>query len=275
MAYGSRKGVQAGELSLPDFFGLAVSSALGVLAAVATDFFQKGEASAIFAINVFLNESLGQNMPLWWVMLALIVVGAGSVFIFEPTTKSGAFSMGVGLLAAVMTALPVNNPGGIASAAFLSPVDHGGPAADERGYRANALRAAYVTQAQASQRLQLTITIDFPDGMPDDLNAAIRKGELRGRLHDHVSGKTWSLFRTAGGTLSRSGQRLIVRTTVPVTGSGDRAAELMIRVECSGYAIQQNKRIVRQGERLVSWNVRMRPSNQPLFLQRLQTPYSF
>ncbi|MEL7028698.1 MAG: hypothetical protein AAGL49_05670 [Pseudomonadota bacterium] len=270
MAYAAKKGFQSGELGVTDFFGFAVSSALGVLAAVATDFFQKGDSSAIFSLNVFLNETLGQSMPLWWVMLALVVIGAGAVFIFEPTTRSGAFSMGVGLLAAMMTALPVNNPGGISSASFLSPVEHtpsmtGG----------SVIQASYLTQVQGAQGVQLTMTIDFPDGLPEDLNSSIRKGQLRGRLHDQVSGQTWSLFRTAGGSLSRSGDRLIIRTAVPASGAGDLAAQLHVRIECSGYEILQAKRDVRRGERMVSWNVAMKTSSQPLFLQRLRTPYSF
>lgn len=280
MAYGANKGVQPGELNVPDFLGFAVSSSLGVLAAIATDFFQKGDASAIFAINVFLNENLGQDMPLWWVMLALLVVGGGAVFIFEPTTKSGSFSMGVGLLAAVMAAMPVNSPGGISSASFLAPTSSEAEPAPEAALLRQAsvtgvVPASLIQRTQAQSEVQLTLSITFPGGLPEDLNAAIRKRDLKGRLHDYVSGSTWDLFRTAGGSLSRTGNRLVIRTAIPVRGSGNQAAQLKIRVEAAGYEILTTSRNVRQGERLVNWNVRLKESNQPLFLQRLQQPYDF
>jgi hypothetical protein len=84
MPYGVKRGVKApGEYGFTDLAGLALAGAAGIIAALVTDYQQKGEASAIYTLNQWI-VSLAQilelgNIPLWVVVVGLIGVGAGSI----------------------------------------------------------------------------------------------------------------------------------------------------------------------------------------------------
>ncbi|MEM8988522.1 MAG: hypothetical protein AAGC95_17555 [Pseudomonadota bacterium] len=281
MAYGAKKGVQPGDLGVGDFFGFAGAAATGIVVAVALDFFQKKEASAIVALNVFMNDFFGQSVPLFYVIGALMAIGAGSTFVFEPTTRSGAFSTGVGLLAAIMTALPVQqtNSFGAAAAALppmpLEPV-HSAPfhyeaqprfasyTPEAKVYRVQNVRAGYVI-------MNINVTLSGGPGMPENLETMIRNGQARARLHSSASGMTWGLFKGAYQTSSNS---ITFGAPVPLSAIGD-SSEMGVVIEIPGYAILQSKRTVTSSESVVNWPLTMRPNNQPLWMQRLRTPYAF
>ncbi|MGE4035436.1 MAG: hypothetical protein AB7F91_14725, partial [Parvularculaceae bacterium] len=104
MAYGAKRGIKSpGEFGIMDIAGMGLAGAAGIVAALVTDYQQKGEASSLYTINQWaatLGEILGLGqVPLWMVVLGLIAAGGLSIFYFQPITRQGAFAQGFGLLA--------------------------------------------------------------------------------------------------------------------------------------------------------------------------------
>jgi len=286
MPYGVKRGVKTpGNFTISDMSGLALSGAAGIIAAIVTDYQQSGEASALFTINqwvVQLGGLLGfTDIPLWMVIVGMTLIGAGSIFYFQPITRQGAFAQGFGLLAVLMTAVPADLAGGIEG--ITETLDGFQPAAEVREatadaqlYRANidAAAAPGTTLAQAEQeasKFDVRLTVNFPEGLPADLDTMIRRGSLRGRLHNENTNETWNLFRTAGGSVTRSDNALIIRAGVPARA---QSARLWVRVEAQGYAIQVES-YQASLDTPVEWSIDMIPSSTPLFLQRLGKSYWF
>ena len=286
MAYGVKRGIKSpGEFGFSDMFGLALAGSTGIIAALVTDYQQKGEASALFTINqwvVSASSLLGfSTIPLWMVALGLVVFGAASIFYFQPITRQGAFAQGFGLLAVMMTAVPADLAGGLEAMNDLPGLE-ASEISDREAALAGAgiINAAYTpgeaarviqVQNRSTSKYDVIIKINFPDGLSSNVDTMIRRQELRGRLHNEETGETWNLFRTAGGTLSRSGNTLTVRAGVPTRSDSSR---LWIRVEAAGYAIEEQSAVANRGRRL-NWTVDMSPSNTPLFVQRLNKSYWF
>lgn len=286
MAYGVKRGIKSpGEFGFSDMFGLALAGSTGIIAALVTDYQQKGEASALFTINqwvVSASSLLGfSTIPLWMVALGLVVFGAASIFYFQPITRQGAFAQGFGLLAVMMTAVPADLAGGLEAMSDLPGLEASEISGREAALgAAGIINAAYTpgeaarvipVQNRATSKYDVVIKINFPDGLSSNVDTMIRRQELRGRLHNEETGETWNLFRTAGGTLSRSGNTLTVRAGVPTRSDSSR---LWIRVEAAGYAIEEQSAVANRGRRL-NWTVDMSPSNTPLFVQRLNKSYWF
>ncbi|MBI1392494.1 MAG: hypothetical protein GC152_07110 [Alphaproteobacteria bacterium] len=290
MPYGFRRGVKdPGEFTFIDIAGLSGAGALGIVSALATDFQQKGEASALFTINRWIawaGSFVGFDQPpMWSVFLGLLAIGAGSIFYFQPITRQGAFAQGFGLLAVIVTAVPADLAGA------LYGMD--GPTLSRAGYVNETLAAPKITTAQDSGHAadvkvdvaqsgegasidgapayELRLRIDAPDGLPDDLGEAIEKGVLRGRLHNANTRETYNLFRNAGGALERVGDSLFITAGVPAEAD---SAELWIRIELNGYAIEEQSATVTLGREL-NWRITLRPSSTPMFVQRLRKSYWF
>lgn len=302
MVYGIKRGIKdPGDFSFFDVLGLAGAGATGIIAALFTDFQQKGEASALFTINHWLAD-IGQYVgvaqpPMWMVLTGLVAIGAGSIFFFQPITRQGAFAQGFGLLAVMMTAVPPDLAGGLYGM-DAPPLSRAAPldttpaedaledieaSADDPskivrasgdGGAARTFRAAQSGPAPAlrgAPAYDLRLRIDAPDGLPADISLAIERGELRGRLHNATSGRTYNLFRNAGGALERVGDSLFIAAGVPAEAA---EAELWVRIELNGYAIEEQSSMARRGERL-DWRITLRPSATPMFIQRLNKSYWF
>lgn len=288
MPYGVKRGVKApGDFNLTDIAGLALSGSAGIIAALVTDYQQSGEASALFTINqwaVQLGGLLGfTDIPLWVVVIGMTLVGAGSIFYFQPITRQGAFAQGFGLLAVLMTAIPADLAGGIEGINDVLPglqsVEAAPGSGEARIFQANYTDTqarvvdARIVQAQETRaaKYDVHLTINYPNGLSEDIDAMIRKGNLRGRLHNQDTNETWNLFRTAGGTVRRVGDSLVIHAGVPARSANGK---LWVRVETQGYTIniQSYDANVNQP---VEWTVDMEPSNVPLFVQRLGKSYWF
>lgn len=287
--YGMKRGIKApGEFGISDMLGLGLAGSAGIVAALVTDYQQQGEASALYTINrwvVTAGEILGfGQVPLWAVVLGLIGLGAGSIFYFQPITRQGAFAQGFGLLAVMMTAVPADIGAGLASTGAvlpdLEPVALEREAAFEGGIMtatfsegARAENEARVIEVQDRQaaRYVVELRIDFVNGVPDDIDQMIRKGTLRGRLHNSDTGETFNLFRSAGGNIMMRGDSLIIRTGVPARTA---SAKLWVRIECESYAIEETSMTATLSNPL-NWTIEMRPSSTPLFIQRLNKSYWF
>lgn len=285
MAYGVKRGIKSpGEYGIADIFGLGLAGAAGIVAALVTDYQQKGEASSLYTINqwvVALGEILGFGaVPLWVVVVGMISVGAGSIFYFQPITRQGAFAQGFGLLAVLMTAVPADLAGGLEATGTISdlqPVGLEREAAISNGI-VNATYAGedariYQTQVQAQQgaRYVVELSIIFPGGVPSDIDTMIRRGSIRGRLHNADTNETFNIFRSAGGDMMIRGDALIIHAGVPARSE---TATLWVRIECNGYTIEEQSAQTNLSTPLF-WSVNMQASNTPLFIQRLGKSYWF
>ncbi len=297
MVYGLKRGIKdPGEFTVIDVLGLSAAGATGIIAALFTDFQQKGEASALFTINHWLatmGKYVGVSQPpLWTVLAGMVAVGAGSIFYFQPLTRQGAFAHGFGLLAVIMTMVPPDLAGGlygmdgpplaraapieeVAARTSVAPglatskilpegqIDSARPVQVAQDARPPAVRGA--------PAYDIRLRIDAPDGLPEDLGLAIRRGDLRGRIHNAENGETYNLFRNAGGALERVGDSIFITAGVP---ADTETAELWVRIELNGYAIEEQSTKAQKGERL-AWRITLRRSTTPMFLQRLRMSYWF
>ncbi len=291
MAYGAKHGIKTpGEFGFLDIAGLGLAGAAGIVAALVTDYQQKGEASSLYTVNQWVaavGEILGvPNIPLWMVVLGLIGFGALSTFYFQPITRQGAFAQGFGLLAVLMTAVPADLAGGLQPAGSMLPDLEPIAMNREAAFAAASIvPAAYQTgesrvieieeridvQARQAARYVVEISIVFPGGVPSDVNSMIRRGVLRGRLHNADTDETFNIFRSAGGNLIVRGDSLIIRAGVPARSA---EATLWVRIECEGFAIEEQSAKASLGDGL-NWTVNMQRSTSPLFLQRLSKSYWF
>ncbi|MEZ5919906.1 MAG: hypothetical protein R3C60_01005 [Parvularculaceae bacterium] len=285
MAYGTKRGIKTpGEYNVADIGGLGLAGAAGIVAALVTDYRQKGEASALYTINqwvVSLGQILGfSDIPLWMVVVGLIAAGAGSIFYFQPITRQGAFAQGFGLLAVLMTAVPADLAGALPSAGGASTL----PTLEPAAYREAAIGDGVVNaafeagdarivqvQARRGDRYVVELSVEFPNGVPSNIDAMIRTGQMRGRLHNADTDETFNLFRSAGGDVAVRGNAIIIRAGVPARSA---SAKLWVRIECEGYAIEEQSADASLGEQL-DWNVVMRASRTPLWMQRLTKSYWF
>lgn len=286
MAYGVKRGYKAaGDYGVSDIFGLSLAGAAGIIAAVVTDYQQQGEASALFTINqwvVAASRLLGLgDVPLWAVIAGLVALGAGSVFYFQPITRQGAFAQGFGLLAVLMTTVPSDLAGSLETVRAqdlpeLSPASFQREAARLDGiqnaaFRINQARVYPVQHRVSPDAYHVHIIVTFPKGLPDSIETMIRKGTLRGRLHNAQSGETYNLFRSAGGMLEQRGNTITIHAGVPARSE---TATLWVRIECEGYTIEERS-IKASLSQPLDWDIEMQPSQTPLFLQRLRKSYWF
>lgn len=286
MAYGTKRGFKStGEYSMGDIAGLALAGAVGIIAAVVTDYQQQGETSALYTINqwvVAAAKMLGfGDVPLWVVIAGLVGIGAGSIFYFQPITRQGAFAQGFGLLAVLMTAVPSDLAGSLETVVGgdlpgLQPASYReAKLGDGVQHASFAAGEARVVLAQAEDdpaaSYEVTITVNFPNGLPDEYETMIRKGTLRGRLHNQQMDATYNIFRAGGGIIEQRGKSLIIRAGVPARSE---AATLWVRIECDGYTIEEQSSEARLGSPL-NWTIDMQASNVPLFIQRLRKSYWF
>ena len=284
MPYGVKRGVKApGEYGISDILGLALAGSAGIIAALVTDYQQQGEASALYTINQWVvagSRLLGiGDIPLWGVVLGLIGVGAGSVFYFQPITRQGAFAQGFGLLAVLMTAVPSDLAGGLEAYGHsddlpgLEPVALHVPAEDIRSAAASSAdaRVVKVQDERGAAKYDVHLTIVFAGGLPEDIDGMIRKGTVRGRIHNENTGATYNLFRNAGGVIERRGDSLVIRAGVPARAD---TARLWVRIECEKFAIEERSIEASLGS-VIEWRIDMQPSSTPLFLQRLNKSYWF
>lgn len=284
MAYGSKRGIKApGEYGFMDMAGLGLAGAAGIVAALVTDYQQKGEASSLYTINQWaatLGQILGFGpVPLWSVAITLIAAGALSIFYFQPITRQGAFAQGFGLLAVIMTAVPADLAGGIQPTGPMLPDLDPASLNREAALADGIVVASYqvgdgaVVEVQDAQvaRYVVELNIVFPGGVPKDVDTMIRRGALRGRLHNADTKETFNLFRSAGGDLMVRGDSLVIRAGVPARST---EATLWVRIECDGYSIEEQSAKATIDNAL-NWTVDMRTSSVPLFIQRLTKSYWF
>jgi hypothetical protein len=268
---------------------LGLASAGGIFAALATDFSQKGENSALYKINEWVvagGRNLGYgDVPLWGVAAGLIGFGAASIFYFQPLTRIGAFARGFGLLAAAMTATPTSLVSGIQGASqLLQPIsptitleqpslnpemDDAAPV--EAVYRASEVRAFAVQDLRPGAVYDVKLKIVFPNGAPKNYPDLVKRDQLRGRLHNEATKETFNLFQSAGGTITTTKNEILINAGVPAKA---KTGTLWVRIEAEGYTIDVQSAKATVGKPL-DWTMTLRPSKTPLAIQRLGKSYWF
>ncbi|MEM0930534.1 MAG: hypothetical protein AAGI89_14695 [Pseudomonadota bacterium] len=268
MAYGDNRRVSVDRnFGIFSISALGFAAALGIGAAVIVDLLQQREASALFVINRWILDLTSllrvSDVPLYGVMLILMAIGGSSVMFLQPVTFRGAFGQGFGLLAALVTIAPSDLGSPLAgpdtvmfepSSATLEPAS---------------LSAAAVQRHE--DHYDLRIQVVFPDGLQDDVYTMIRRNRLAGRIYDTTSGVSYNLFRNSGAQLDYEDG--VLRIEAQIRGSADRT-QLKARIEADGYRIEEGSFTAREGANPV-WTIRMKPTNQPLFVLRLRHSYSF
>ncbi len=286
MTYGVKRGIKTpGEFGIVDYAGLSLAGAAGIVAALVTDYNQSGEAAALFTINqwaVSLGSLLGfVDIPLYLVALAIIAIGAGSIFYFQPITRQGAFAQGFGLLAVLMTAVPDDFAGGIeAMRDDLQSLPAPSTSSEASIKFDNAtLPASFApgeagvveAQSQVAARYNVKLRINFLGGLTESIDTLLRRGQLRGRIHNADTSQTYNLFVSAGGRVTRDGDSLIIEAGIPARSA---SATLWVRVEAEGHRIEQQSAQASLSQTL-NWTIDLQPSDTPLFLQRLGQSYWF
>ena len=289
--YGVKKGVKSpGEFNTADMIGFAFSGAAGIIVAMVTDFQQRGELSSIYTINRWVatvGDMLGYaNIPLWVVVLVMASAGAASIFYFQPITRQGAFAQGAGLLAVLVTAIPGNIADGLEGfeplgdslapppgAALETPVNVKAAGFGFGLEEAGAISTIIQDRNSGGyERYDMHLTINFPNGLADDFETLIRRGHIRGRVHNLRSRKSWDLFRNAGAKITRSGNSLRIHAGIP---SKFGETTLLARIEAAGYRIEESTYSRARVGETIDWTITMSPSSTPLLLQRLGKSYRY
>lgn len=302
MAYGVpnvKYGQRAANFGFKDYAGLGIAGAFGIVSAVMADMRQSADASALFVINKWtanLTEMAGLGqVPLYAVVLGLMGLGAASVFYFQPITMRGAYAQGFGILAALMTMLPSDLGGALEAPTefddLLPPTEEvylstGQPKlayADGSNFAfdfaslaqpvADAAKRSQIKESQSKKAkgYSVQIVLKFPNGLKQDMDAMIKAGTLRGRLHNVSTKRTYNLFRNGGAVIEDKGDEIYIYSTIPGT---EADTVLWARIEAAGYAITEESFEAELGSKGV-WTISMAPSGRPLFLQRFGKSYWF
>ncbi|MEM9234435.1 MAG: hypothetical protein AAGA69_09400 [Pseudomonadota bacterium] len=292
MAYGERKARKPlDEFGLADKMGLGLASAGGIAVATFIDLTQSDDASALFIFNKWLTDFTSMigigDLPLYSVILILMAIGALSISFFQPVTLRGAFVQGFGLLAAIMTMSPSDlgaplpgtmddaNEGGFIEDMPLPSGDDSFFEEEDVSYnpaQSPALAVPVIMmQSGSSDGYSVRIKVTFPDGLKEDITTMVRKGNLRGRLHNEANGRTYNLFLNSGGDADFRNDTLYIATRLPGTAP---TTTLVARIEADGYRIKEERFEAKKGANPI-WQINMDPGGGPLMIQRLNRPYTF
>lgn len=131
--------------------------------------------------------------------------------------------------------------------------------------------AAFTQAASVPAQYQIKLLVTFEGGFPNNIGTLIRRGKLRGRLHNEDTGETFNLFRNAGGILKKNDNVITIEAGVPARS---RTAKLWVRIECDDHSIELQSAEATVGKPLV-WPMTVKESSTPIFLQRLRRVYWF
>ena len=266
---------------------LALTGALGILAAIVMDLKHRGDDSALFVVTRGLVGAAAMvgvtSLPLYVTIGVLMAVGAGVVLYFRPRGLRPAFMTGFGSLAALTTAVP-GYSGEYADVPIQGEPGTPAPVIERRDLveaprdTAPPMRlASFVTteaappSASTEARYDLTVRLSFPRGVPEPVAAHLREGTLKTRLYDPATGRAYDLFARPVGPVLRDGDTLQVTASIPASAP---SGPLWLRVEAAGYEIGvfEHEANVEAGER---WDVALTPTTEPLLIQRLKHTYAF
>ncbi len=260
-----------GSGGLLNVLAVLFSGGAGVTSAMAADFFQKGEASSIFVMNILMNQLMSTHIPLLYMAGGLLVIVSLAVFAFEPRNNRSAFFVGAGILAMMMTGIPIddledNAPviQGIIQEVQPSNSIHsqwGSPYYMPANY--TLVREPSYYQV-GTGTVPVTVAVAIPGS-----KGSVPK-DISGRLHDRTTGTTWRLSR---GIAKQSGSGIVIEFTemVPVNSAG----EFAVRIEAEGYKIQEGSTQVSPNQSQAVIAITLQESDVPLLIQRASRANTF
>ena len=261
---------------------MALTGALGILAALVVDLQNRGDSSALFVVArglVAVAALIGiAQVPLYATIGVLMAAGAAVVLYFRPQGLRPAFMTGFGSLAALMTMVPGHSGEAIGVPSRHAPPGEL-PVIEQRDLdQASAGRARLAGFASAPEAedapaygYTIAVRMRFPAGVPEPVALRIKQGRLKARLFNPGTGRAYNLFLSAGGPVVRDEDQVLVETTIPARAE---QGTLLLRVEADGHAIEVAEAQVRHGENPV-WDVELAPTDEPLLWQRLKHTYAF
>lgn len=262
--------------------GIGLSAAIGGLAAVLVDLFQKQDASAVYELTTVVNSlaSILQpsghlSVPVVGVGLALMVFSILLAFISEARTRSAAFYSGASVITVLMTLVPYDAPLPTPSGTTVSSETAMGVETWSDGF----IPAAYagsgygtfgdarVWFAQSGNEVPVTIIVN----VPTDNAQAAKTTRITGLLHDALTGRKWQLgyaVPAGGGVNGVVTYRFDLQIEAGQPKSG-LVADLNCRIEADGYRVATvSQSVARVGEP-VTLEVNLEPSRVPQAIQKL------
>lgn len=242
---------------------IGLSAAIGGIAAVVADYYQKKEASAIYELTGLVNRFSDQAIPVGAVALGLIVLSVVLAYLQEARSRMSAFYAGASVLTVLMTLVPYDAPQPLPSGSTVNQVSF-----LERAILPPAF-AGEITLAQAGAQIPVAVIVKLP---PRD---GARQPRISGVVYDAVSGQKWQLAYTAPYTTV--GQDAITYRFDFVIQAGpqkgETVADLRVRATADGYQTATASQVVTQPGQPVTLQVTLKPSTLPRVLQRtLEAP---
>lgn len=197
-------------------------AALGGLIASIADIVQKEEASAVVKITSLSARHLQVAVAPVSVLLLLVLLAAGLCFVFQPANRKASFSVGIGIIAIIMTLTPYRQP----------PTGSAELASSRMQFAALAAPRAdgplWLAQAPADGQIRLSLEIENPFAKPMEVQISVydgtRKQEYRQRRSIRRSGSF--SFNLPGNTDLAAVRYSVevddVRTSMGIIGSATR-----------------------------------------------------
>lgn len=266
-----------------------MAAAMGLLAVLIADLVQKSDASAMIAVSRMVNTNLNISFPLYYWVLAVLLLGMITVFLYEPMTKRNALYAGAGVLAFIMAWIPVQD-----TMPLIPRGDSGifgfAPASGDTDNFESLLRKAQIQNPPAQYVINEGTPQERVYGLPKKAPAALiptavrivinvpmnanqPMPELNGQLFDAVSEQTYRFSDDGHVEETASGYRVSYQATL-ITPRADAApqAHVFCRVEGKGFKILNMETISQVGETMVL-EATLVASGVPSLLQRLGQAY--
>lgn len=237
---------------------IGLSAAIGGIAAILADLFQKKDASAIYEFTGFANRFTDQAIPVGAVGLGLVILSVILAYLQEARSRMSAFYAGASVLTVLMTLVPYDAPMPLPSGSTVNQVS-----VLEGGIIPSAY-AAEVQVAQAGVQIPVTVLVKLP---AHDGKAQPR---IHGVVYDAVSGQKWQLAYSAPQTTTGA-EGITYRFDFVIqsgTPSRGKLADLRLRCTADGYQVATAEQVVTQAGQPVALQVTLKPSSLPRFLQR-------
>lgn len=256
---------------MSNMIGIGLSAAIGGLAAVLADLFQKKDASAIYEFTTMVNQMLGQmssvSVPVGGVGLGLLVLSVVLAYLQEARTRMAAFYSGASVLTVLMTLMPYNAPMPLPSGSTVNQIS------SNDGFQliapAYAADDGRIVVAQNTP-LQVAIIVKLPVD-----SKRIEKQQIDGIVYDAVSGQKWRLSTVVPKTTD-SKDVITYRfdfAIQPGRPVNNKLADLNVRVWARGYQAKSVGQVVTKPGQPVVLEATLQPSALPGALQRaLEAP---
>ena len=237
------------------WLGLGSSSLIGAVVAVLGDLIQKEAASAVLKVSSVAHDYLNLPAPpiVWALILVALGVGIGCAS--QPNTYLGALYAGASVLALMMTPVPYKPPPAPPTGGLAAGLGQPGAA---KNLLAADFRSGIIILTATSDSLELSVNLQAPKEGPR-ATALVTGREARRDLAPNVYEYRAALV--PGGTTTHRLAFKPHRESTPSTYT--------VRVEADGYEISTVEQNILPGSERVDFTIILKPSRQPLWMQRL------